>query len=66
MERNSDNEKYMLCVLIDMEDPVKTFEEDNMPENILDGEEEKSILKGKIRELALTRYMDIEEKLKKT
>ena len=35
-----------------------------MPED-LDKEEENYILKKKIIELALTRYMDIEEKLKK-
>ena len=39
------------------------FEEDNMPED-LDEEEEKSILKNKRLDLALTRYMYRERKVK--
>ena len=42
---------------------MKTFEEDNMPED-LDEKESKSILKKKIIELPLTRYMDREEQIK--
>ena len=53
----------MLCVVTNMEDPMKTFEEDNMPED-LDEKESKSILKKKIIELPLTRYMDREEQIK--
>ena len=32
VERKFDNAKYLLCVVTDMEDPTKTFEEDNMSE----------------------------------
>ena len=32
VERKFDNAKYVLCVGTDMEDPTKTFEEDNMSE----------------------------------
>ena len=65
MERKFSNAKNVLCVVTYMEDMIKTFEEENMPED-LDKEEEKSILKKKILQLALTRYMDRLEKLNKT
>ena len=32
VEIKFDNKKYVLCVVTDMEDPTKTFEEDNMSE----------------------------------
>ena len=32
MEITFYNAKYVLCVVTDMEDPTKTFEEDNMSE----------------------------------
>ena len=63
VERKFENEKYVLCVVIEMEDQIKTFEENNMPED-LDEEEAKCTLKKKILELALTRYINGEEKIK--
>ena len=51
-----------MCVVTYTEDPMKTFEEKNMPGDLYE-EESKSILKKKRIELALTRYMDREEKL---
>ena len=53
-----------MCVVTDMEYLMETIPENNMPED-LDEEEENSILKNKILELALKRYMDREEKLNK-
>ena len=52
-----DNAKYLSCVITDMEDLMKTFEGGNMPE-CLDEEGVKTILKKKIIELTLMRYMD--------
>ena len=43
-----------MCVVIDMEDMMKTFEENNMTEYLYE-EEAKSILNNKRLELALTR-----------
>ena len=65
VERKFENAKDVLCVVIDMEDLMKKIEEDNILGG-LDEEEAKLILIKKILELALTRYMDGEEKLKKT
>ena len=65
VEINLDNTKDVLCVITDMEYPMIFFEEDNMSEN-LDKEEAKSTPKKKRLELALTRYMDREEKLEKS
>ena len=62
-DRNIDNEKYVMCVVIYMEYPMKMFEEDNM-QKYLDEEEARSILKKKRLELALTRYIYREEKIK--
>ena len=64
MERNIDNVKDVMYVVTDMEYPMKTFEEYKMPKYI-DEDESKSILKKKRLELALMRYMDIEEKINK-
>ena len=63
MEIKSENEEYVLCVVTDMEDPVKKYEEGKMLEH-LDEEKEKSILEKKIIELALKRYVDREEIIK--
>ena len=49
MEKVFDNTKDVLCVVIDMEDPMKTVKGDNITE-YLDKEEAKSILKTKILE----------------
>ena len=38
MERNIDNAKYVMGVVTDMEDTIKTFKENNIPE-YLDEEE---------------------------
>ena len=46
LERNLYNATYVMCVVTDVEDPIKTFEEDNMPK-YLDEDEAKSILKNK-------------------
>ena len=62
MERKFDNTKYVMCVVTEMEDPIKNFEE-NIPK-YLDEDEFKSTLKNKITELALKRYMDREDKIK--
>ena len=51
-ERNIDNAKGVMCVVTDMEDPIKTFEEDIILK-YLDEYEAKSILKKKRLELAL-------------
>ena len=51
-----------MCLVTDMKNPTKTFEDNNIPGN-LDEEAEKSIPENKILDLALTRYMDREEKL---
>ena len=63
VERNFDNEKDVLCVVTDMEDLMKTSEEENMLEN-LDEEKSKSILKNRRLELALMRYLDREAIIK--
>ena len=63
MERNFDNAKDLFCVVTDMEDPMKTFEESNMMWNLYE-EEEKSILNKKRLELALTIYMDRDKIIK--
>ena len=52
----------MLCVVTDMEDTMKKFEDDIISED-LDEEEAKSIAKKKILELALEIYMYREGKL---
>ena len=57
MERMIDNAKYVIYVVTDMDYPMETFEEDNMPK-YLDKDESKYILKNKRLELALMRYMD--------
>ena len=64
MERNFDNVKDVMCVVTYIEDPMKTFEENNMLEYV-DEEEAKYTLKKKIIGLALKRYIDRKEKLKK-
>ena len=33
-ERKFDNAKNVMCVVIDMEDPVKIFEDKNTPEDL--------------------------------
>ena len=53
-----------MYVVSDMEDPMKMFEDSNMMEYLYE-EESKSTAKEKMIDLALTRYMDREEKLKK-
>ena len=58
MGRNLEEVKYVMCVVTDMEDPMKTFEEENIPK-YLDEDESNSILNKKSLELALTKYMDI-------
>ena len=65
MERKFDNAKDVLCVVRDMEDPMKIFKEENIPEDLYE-KEAKSSLKNKILELALIRYIDKEEKSNKT
>ena len=55
---NIDNQKDVLCVVTDMEDAMNCFEEDNMPEYLVEYEA-KSVLKNKSLELELMRYMDI-------
>ena len=57
MERIFDNAKDVLCVLTDLENMMKIFEENNIMEDLYE-EEAKSILKNKILELLRTRYMD--------
>ena len=46
MERKFENEKYVMCVVIDMEDQMKTFEYNNMLKYFDEGEA-NSILKNK-------------------
>ena len=53
------NTRDVLCVVTDMEEPMKTFVENNTPED-LDEEEAKHIPDNNKLELALTRYMDRE------
>ena len=48
---------------MEMENTMKTFEEDNMLK-YLDEDEANSILKKKKLELSLARYMDKEDKVK--
>ena len=45
-ERNIENATYMMCVVTDMDDTMKKFEEDNVPK-YLDEEEVMSILNKK-------------------
>ena len=59
VETNVDHVKDVMCVVTDMGDPMKTFEDNNIL-GYLDEEEENFILKKKRLELALTRYMDRE------
>ena len=46
MERKINNEKYVICEVTDLKDPIKTFEENNIPK-YLDECEANSILKKK-------------------
>ena len=57
VERNFENAKDVLCVVTDMEDPIK-FLKRTLYRKIQMRRKENSILKKKRLELALTRYMD--------
>ena len=61
VEINIYNAKYVMCVVMDMEDTIKTFGEYNM-QKYLDEGDSKSILNHNRSELEIIRNMDREEK----
>ena len=63
MDRNIDNEKYLMCVVTYIDGPMKTFEEDKIIKDLDEGES-KNILKKKRLELTLMVYIDREDKIK--